>query len=162
MKEARQFVRRIVVSVLATIVFSTLTQAQSSKSAPVFEITPETSKVTFYVKASVKLEGTFDKWDATLVFTSTDASTGVLDIKILADSVRSDSTSKENKLKGEHCFDVKNNPYVAFHSTKITQTSPNAFGVAGIVADSRRFRDGQKRPLRGLQIASVSGMDGEQ
>jgi polyisoprenoid-binding protein YceI len=90
-----------------------------------------TSKVTFYVKASVKLEGTFDKWDATLVFASRDASTGVLDIKILADSVHTGSTSKDNKLKGEHCFDVEKNPLITFHSTKITQTGPDTFDVQG-------------------------------
>jgi polyisoprenoid-binding protein YceI len=89
------------------------------------------SKVTFYVKASVKLEGTFEKWDATLVFTSTDASTGVLDIKVQADSVNTGSKSKDDKLKGKHCFDVEHNPYVTFHSTKITQTSLNTFDVAG-------------------------------
>ena len=79
---------KFVLSLLAiVVVFSSLTQPQSSESIPVFRITPEVSKITFYVKSSVKLEGTFDKWDATLVFTSTDASTGVLDIKIQVDSV---------------------------------------------------------------------------
>ena len=67
--------------VLATLVFSSVAQAQSSNQSqsstvPVFTITPVQSRVTFYVKSSVKLEGTFEKWDATLVFTSTDASTG--------------------------------------------------------------------------------------
>ena len=99
--------------------------------APIFKITPGISKVTFYVKASTRLEGTFEKWDATLVFTSTDASTGVLDIKIQGDSVHTGSTSKDNKLEGEHCFDVKHNPYITFHSTKITETNPNTFDVAG-------------------------------
>ena len=122
---------KLVLSLLAILVFSSVTQAQSSGEAPVFKITPVVSKVTFYVKASVKLEGTFDKWDAALVFTSTDASKGVLDIKLQADSVHTGSTSKDNELKGEHCFDVKNNPYITFHSTKITQTSPNTFDVAG-------------------------------
>ena len=123
--------QQLVLSLLATLVFSSVTQAQSSGKAPVFKITPVVSKVTFYVKASVKLEGTFDKWDATLVFTSTHASTGVLDIKIQADSVRTGSASKDNQLKGEHCFDVKRYPYITFHSKKITQTSPNTFDVAG-------------------------------
>ena len=123
--------QQLVLSLLATLVFSSVTQAQSSGEAPVFKITPVVSKVTFYVKASVQLEGTFDKWDATLVFTSTDASTGVLDIKVQADSVHTGSTSKDNKLKGKHCFDVKNYPYTTFHSTKITETSPNTFDVAG-------------------------------
>jgi polyisoprenoid-binding protein YceI len=111
--------------------FSSVTQAQSSQGAPVSKITPVVSKITFYVKSSVDLEGYFEKWDATLVFTSTDASTGVLDIKIQADSVNTGSKSKDSKLKGEHCFDVEKDPYITFHSTKITQTSPNTFDVAG-------------------------------
>jgi polyisoprenoid-binding protein YceI len=132
MKNLRPFLRWIVLSLLATLVFSSITQAQSSESAPVFQITPVVSKITFYVKSSVKLEGTFDNWNATLVFTSTDASTGVLDVKIQADSVNTGSKSKDKKLKGEHCFDVEKNPYITFHSTKITQTSPNTFDVAGM------------------------------
>jgi polyisoprenoid-binding protein YceI len=129
-KKPRQFMRWRL-SLLATLVFSSVTQAQSSESAPVFKITPVVSKITFYVKSSVDLEGTFEKWDATLVFTSTDASTGVLDVKIQADSVNSGSKSKDKKLKGEHCFDVEKNPYITFHSTKITQTGPNTFNVSG-------------------------------
>jgi polyisoprenoid-binding protein YceI len=122
---------RVVLSLLAILLFSSVTPGQSAAEAPVFKITPLASKVTFYVKASVKLEGTFDKWDATLVSTSTDASTGVLDIKIQADSVHTGSESKDKKLKGEKCFDVMKNPYITFHSTKITQTSPDTFDVEG-------------------------------
>ena len=127
MKRTRLFV----LGVLATLVFSSMAQAQPS-TVPVFTITPVQSRITFYVKSSVKLEGTFEKWDATLVFTSTDASTGVLEIKIQADSVNSGSKSKDEKLKGEHCFDVSKEPYITFHSTKITQTGPNTFDVAWI------------------------------
>jgi len=131
-KKPRQLVLWMVLPLLVTSVFSSATQAQSSVGAPVFRITPVQSKVTFYVKSSVKLEGTFEKWDATLVFNSTDASTGVLDIRIQADSVNSGSKSKDEKLKGEHCFDVTNEPFITFHSTKITQTGPNTFNVAEI------------------------------
>ena len=106
--------QQLFLNLLGIVVFASLTQAQSPESIPVFKIAPVASKITFYVKSSVKLEGTFDKWDATLVFTSTDASTGVLDIKIQADSVNTGSKSKDNKLKGEHCFDVEKNPYITF------------------------------------------------
>lgn len=41
------------------------------------------------------------------------------------------SQSKDKKLKGDHCFDVEKSPYISFHSTKITQTSPNTFNVSG-------------------------------
>lgn len=108
-----------------------VTQAQPSNVAPIFKIKPFLSKITFYVKASVALNGTFDNWNATLVFTSTDASTGVLDIKIQADSVNTGSKSKDKRLKGDECFNVEKYPYITFHSTKITQTSPNTFDVSG-------------------------------
>ena len=112
--------QQLVLSLLATLILSCITQAQPSEAGPVFKITPVVSKITFYVKSSVNLEGTFEKWGATLVFSSTDASTGVLDIKIQADSVHSGSTYKDDQLKGEHCFDVEKHPYITFHSTKIT------------------------------------------
>ena len=38
---------------------------------------------------------------------------------------------KNSKLKGKDFFDVKNNPYITFHSSKIVQTGPNTFDVPG-------------------------------
>ena len=73
----------------------------------------------------------FDKWDATLTFTSPDVSSGVLDIKIQADSVDTGSGMKNGKLKGKDFFDVKGNPYITFHSKKIVQTGPDTFDVDG-------------------------------
>jgi polyisoprenoid-binding protein YceI len=104
-----------------------LAQAQ----APVFVITPVKSTVKFNVKASVAIEGTFDKWDATLTFTSPDVTTGVLDIKIQAASVNTGSGMKNDKLKSKDFFDADNNPQITFKSTKITQTGPNTFDIQG-------------------------------
>src|ERR1700739_1542988 len=75
--------------------------ALSQEQTPVLVITPEGSKVTFYVKASVALEGTFEKWDSTLTFTSPDVTTGVLDIKIQANSVNTGSGMKAGRLKSK-------------------------------------------------------------
>ena len=85
----------------------------------------------FSVQASVALEGTFDKWDSTLTFTSTDVKTGVLKIKIEADSVNTGSGMKDGKLKSKDFFDVKENPYITFDSTKVIQTGPTTFEVDG-------------------------------
>ena len=105
---------------------------QSDEGAiPVFKITPVESAINFDVEASVAIKGTFEKWDATLTFTSADASSGVLDIKIQADSVDTGSGMKNGKLKGKSFFDVKDNPYITFHSKKITQTGPDTFDVDG-------------------------------
>ena len=83
------------------------------------------------MKASVEIAGTFDKWDATIVFTSPDVSTGVLDIKIQAASVNTGSGMKNDKLKSKDFFDVENDPVITFKSTKVVQTGPTTFDVQG-------------------------------
>ena len=114
--------------ILTAGAFPSFTRAQD---APVFEIMPETSSVKFFVKASVALEGTFEKWDATLKFTSPELTTGVLDIKIQAASVNTGSGMKDGKLKSKDFFDVEKDPVITFHSKKVTQTSHTTFDVMG-------------------------------
>lgn len=126
----------IVLGVLVSSAFSHASLAQaspkaSSKDAPVYKITPVVSKIDFGVKASVSIEGTFEKWDASLTFKSDDISTGVLDVKIYADSVNTGSGFKDDELKGDKFFDVKNDPYITFRSTKMVQTGPHSFDVQG-------------------------------
>src|SRR5271170_6131818 len=98
---------------------------------PVFKISQEGSTVNFSVKASVAIAGKFDKWDATLTFPSTDATSGVLDIKIQAASVNTGSGMKDGKLKGEDFFDAEHNPLITYHSTKVVQTGPDTFDMQG-------------------------------
>lgn len=123
--------RRTILSLSAFLVFSFVAQAQSSSVPPVYKITPVQSKVSFAVSASVSIEGTFEKWNATLKFTSDHVSTGVLDVKIEADTVNTGSHMKDDKLKGKDFFDAKNDPYITFHSTKIVQTGPRTFDAQG-------------------------------
>jgi polyisoprenoid-binding protein YceI len=113
---------------LATTALSAVSRAQT---APKFEVTPEVSTIRFFVKSSIELEGNFEKWDATLTFTSPDVSTGVLDIKIQAATVNTGSGMKDDKLKSKDFFDVKQDPLITFYSNKMTQTGPNTFQVPG-------------------------------
>ena len=115
------------ICLLACLAFPSLSRAQ----APVFVVTPEDSSIKFFVKASVAIGGTFDKWDATLTFTSPDVTTAVLDFKIQADSVSTGSNMKNNKLKGKDFFDVKKNPTITFLSNKVIQTGPDTFDIQG-------------------------------
>ena len=116
---------------LCLLVCTLLSAATPATDVPVVHITHHDSTIKFSVKASVALEGKFDKWRSTLVFTSPDVTTGVLDIKIEADSVDTGSGMKNGKLKSEKFFDVKNNPTITFHSTKVVQTAPDVFEVDG-------------------------------
>jgi polyisoprenoid-binding protein YceI len=119
--------RLAILFLLALAAFPSVSRAQ----APVFVITRENSSIKFHVNASVALDGTFDKWAATLSFRSPDVTTGVLDIKIQADSVDTGSGLKNGKLKSNDFFAVKQNPLITFRSTKIVQTGPNSFEIPG-------------------------------
>ncbi len=96
-----------------------------------FAITPVQSSIKFDVKASVPISGTFDQWNATLTFSSTDVTTGVLDVEIQAATVDTGSGMKDSKLKSSDFFDVVDNPLITFKSTNISQTGPNTFEVDG-------------------------------
>jgi polyisoprenoid-binding protein YceI len=115
---------------LSVLLWST-TGASADEGVPVFKVIPVESSIQFDVEASVAIKGSFDKWDATLTFSSPEVSSGVLDMKIQADSVDTGSGMKNGKLKGKDFFDVKRNPYITFHSTKISQTGPDTFDVDG-------------------------------
>jgi polyisoprenoid-binding protein YceI len=106
-------------------------QAQAPAEIPVIKITKEDSSIKFHVKASVAIDGTFDKWDATATMTSPDVETGVLDIKIQAASVNTGSGMKDGKLKGKDFFDAQHDPLITFHSTKIVQTGPTTLDYVG-------------------------------
>ena len=119
--------RLAILCLAASAIFPSLSRAQ----APVFEVTPVASTITFHVKASVDLTGTFEKWNATLKFTSPDVTTGVLDVRIQAASVNTGSGMKDGKLKSKDFFNVEQDPVISFHSTKVIQTGPVTFDIPG-------------------------------
>jgi len=117
-------------TILFLIAFSIFSSANPAE-APVFSITPAESTIKFDVESSVAIVGKFEKWDATLTFTSPELSTAVLDIKIQAATVDTGSGMKNGKLKSKDFFDVENSPLITFHSTKAEQTGPNTIAFYG-------------------------------
>jgi hypothetical protein len=71
--------RFAVLCLLASALLPSLSQTQG----PVFKVSTEESDIRFFVKASVAIEGKFNKWDASLTLPSADATSGVLDIKFM-------------------------------------------------------------------------------
>jgi polyisoprenoid-binding protein YceI len=104
------------IALLALLAAATLLTQSSHAQVPVFEVNKAQSAVEFNVKAS---------------FTSTDVTTGVLDIKVQAASVNSGSGMKDGKLKSKDFFDAENDPLITFHSTQVSQTGPNTFEIEG-------------------------------
>lgn len=99
---------------------------------PVCVIDPVGSDIRFSVKASIAIAGKFDKWDATLTFASTDPTTGVLQIKVAANSVNTGSGMINRTMKGKHFFNAKENPFITFKSTKFVKHGPDTLDVLGI------------------------------
>jgi polyisoprenoid-binding protein YceI len=116
---------------LVCLVTSAVLASPNRAQAPVYAIVRNESSIKFSVKASVPLEGTFDKWNATLRFASPDLSTGSLYIKILAASVDTGSGIKNGKLKGKDFFNARQDSWITFQSKKAVQTGPNAVDVQG-------------------------------
>ena len=127
--------------------------AQAPADVPVFKITPVKSTIKFAVKASVPIEGNFDKWDATLTYTSNHVEDGVLDVKIQAASVNTGSGMKDKKLKSKDFFDVEQDPYITFHSLKIVQTGSNTFEIPGTFT----IRGVSKPETLNLNVAGTRG-----
>ena len=77
------------------------------------------------------VNGTFDKWDAALTLTSTDVTTGVLDIQDSRGRHQYRKWHEGRQAEGERLLDVKEGLLITFLSKKIVQTGPNAFDVQG-------------------------------
>jgi polyisoprenoid-binding protein YceI len=103
----------------------------SYSQVPTYEFTPVESNIKFGVESSVSIQGVFEKWNASIKFSSRDIRSAVLDIEIEAGSVNTGSHMKDNKLKGKDFFNAKESPLITFKSTKIIQTGPNTFDIEG-------------------------------
>jgi len=127
---ARIGTRVLPVAVLCLVAFCTFSPVGHAQ-VPVYEVTPGESTIKFGVESSVPIKGAFEKWNASMKFSSTDVSSGVLYIEIQADSVNTGSGLKDNKLKGKDFFNVKDSPLITFKSSKVVQTGPNTFDLEG-------------------------------
>jgi polyisoprenoid-binding protein YceI len=126
----RAATRKLVKAVVCLAAFCALPPANYAQ-APVYEVTPVESTIKFGVESSVPIKGSFEKWKASMKFSSTDVRSGVLEIEIQADSVNTGSGLKNNKLKGKDFFNVKDSPTITFESTNVVQTGPDTFDLEG-------------------------------
>jgi polyisoprenoid-binding protein YceI len=108
------------------------------------------------VNSSKPITGDFDKWNATLTFTSRDATSGVLNVDIQAASVHTANGKDDDKLKSKDLLNVQENPVISFKSTKIVQTGKTTFDVVGMFT----MRGVSKPATLNLVIADQSKTSG--
>jgi len=117
--------------IILCLIASCILPPTSHAQVPVYEVTPLESTIKFGVESSVPIKGSFDKWNASMTFSTTDVRSGVLDIEIDAASVDTGSGMKNSKLKSKDFFNVKDSPKITFKSTKVVQTGPSTFDLEG-------------------------------
>src|ERR1700752_228272 len=64
---------------------------------------------------------------------------------------------KNGKLKGKDFFDAEHNPLISFKSTKIVQTGPNTFDIAGTFT----IRGVSKPETLSLTVSGIGTGQGE-
>ena len=122
---------KAVLVVLFVLMLGLAGPASRAQGVPIFEIDHSHSTIKFYVKASVAIGVRFEKWDATLTFTSPDVTTGVLDIKVQAASVNTGSGMKDGKLKSKDFLTPSNNPLITFNRRRLYRPVPTLFEFDG-------------------------------
>jgi polyisoprenoid-binding protein YceI len=103
----------------------------SRAQVPVFQVTPVQSSIRFNVKSSKPITGDFDKWTATLTFSSREATSGVLNVAIQAASLRTGTGPTDDKLKSKNYLSVEQDPVISFKTDKVTQTDKTTFDLIG-------------------------------
>jgi polyisoprenoid-binding protein YceI len=156
--------RRILWGIVSILAASGV-YAQTTANIPIIKVSPVKSTITFAVKASVPIEGTFSSWDATLTFTSNHVEDGALDIKIQAASVNTGSRIKNDKLKSKDFFDASQDPYITFRSSKIVQTGrftfdlPGTFTIRGVSKPETLTFTGQREGSTQAEIKGTMAFD---
>ena len=138
------------------LIASALLCLPSRAQVPVFHVTPVQSSVRFNVRSSKPIDGNFDKWNATLTFTSRDPTSATLDVEIQAASVHSAGGRNDDKLKSTEFLNVQHDPVISFKTNKVIQTGKTTFDLVGTFT----MRGVSKPATLSLMIADQSKTTG--
>ena len=90
------------------------------------------SSVAFKVKnLGFGVDGSFSGLQGKIVFDPKDPSKGSMDVSVDAATVNTDNETRDNHLREEDYFDVKNHPRVHFESTGISGGKSGSYTVTG-------------------------------
>ncbi|SDH36990.1 YceI family protein [Mucilaginibacter gossypii] len=92
------------------------------------------SSLKFTIKnLGFSVEGTFSGFDGTINFDPQNPSGSKIDVTINAATVNTDNSLRDEHLKQEGYFDIKNNPRIRMESNKITATGKATYQFNGLL-----------------------------
>jgi polyisoprenoid-binding protein YceI len=84
----------------------------------------EGSKISFKIKnLGFNVDGSFSGLKGTIKFNPADLASSSFDMTIDANTVNTDNNMRDNHLREESYFDVKNHPLIRFVSAKVTPST---------------------------------------
>jgi polyisoprenoid-binding protein YceI len=93
---------------------------------------PQESKLTFVaIQADAEFEGAFERFDADIRFDQQDLAASRFDVKIETASVNSHDSERDDAIKSEDLFAVKQFPTAHYVADKFTSKGGNKFTGAG-------------------------------
>lgn len=107
-------------------------------AADAFEIDPGKSKISFSIKNKPPnasdfqdVPGSFGKFTGTVVFDKADPSKSMVEIEVKTDSVDTGNKKRDDHLKNQDFFKVKEFPKMLFKSTKVSVSDGGKYEVEG-------------------------------
>lgn len=84
----------------------------------------QNSKVTFTIKNfGFNVGGSFSGLKGSIRFDPAEINKAYFDVTVDANTINTDNNMRDNHLREESYFDVKNHPLIRFESTKITESN---------------------------------------
>jgi polyisoprenoid-binding protein YceI len=101
-------------------------------AATQWTLQPKQSKLTFVgTQAEAEFEGTFDRFTADIKFDPQDLAGSRFDVKIDMASVNSRDSSRDDTIKSEELFAVKQYPTSHYVADEFTAKGPGKYAAAG-------------------------------
>lgn len=110
----------------------------SALAADTYKIDPDKSEITFKImnkppgaaKAS-EVDGKFTKFSGTVKFDAADASKNSVEVEVETTSVDTSNTKRDDHLRNQDFFKVKEHPKMTFKSTKVKKNDDGDYEVEG-------------------------------
>ena len=150
----RRKLLRTTVFILATILLYLLGSAAAASW--LYVIDPVHSSVTFKVKhfGISNVHGRFNDFSGSLRFDNADPSAFVVSVRVVAGSIDTANSQRDQHLKSPDFLDVQNFPFVEFNSTSVEKLTADTYAVRG----SLRLH-GVARPLAVKVVLTGTGQD---
>lgn len=119
--------------ILAVVVLGTTLFSFKSNAQTTWEADAAHSKIGFEITHMMisDVEGSFKKFQSTIVSSKPDFSDAVITLTADVNSVNTDNDQRDGHLKGEDFFDAAKFPTLTFKSTSVKKVGGNKYKVAG-------------------------------